>query len=149
MNDELSSQITIRRTQIIDTERVVMVPGTTVMTAAPVAAAPAAEGTAADAEAPATVDAGVGTGDAAAVINDDDNPLATLGGQDTGTERAIVDDENPLYSGLAQDVATFGSGMALVAAAGAVVLVAAGLGLYWWMRRRKKNEQTATDSMNA
>lgn len=149
VNDELSSQITIRRTQIIDTERVVMVPGTTVMTAAPVAAAPAAEGTAADAEVTATVDAGVGTGDAAAVINDDDNPLATLGGQDTGTERAIVDDENPLYSGIAQDVATSGSGMALVAAAGAVVLVAAGLGLYWWMRRRKKNEQTATDSMNA
>lgn len=121
VNDELSSQITIRRTQIIDTERVVTVPGTTVMTAAPVAAAvPAAAP--ADAAAPATVDAGVGTGDAAAVINDDDNPLATLGGQDTGTERAIVDDENPLYSGL---------------------------GLYWWMRRRKKSEQTATDSMNA
>ena len=138
VNDELSSQITIRRTQIIDTERVVTVPGTTVMTAAP-----------ADAAAPATVDAGVGTGDAAAVINDDDNPLATLGGQDTGTERAIVDDENPLYSGLAQDVATSGSGMALAVATGAVVLVAAGLGLYWWMRRRKKSEQTATDSMNA
>ena len=33
VNDELSSQITIRRTQIIDTERVVTVPGTTVMTA--------------------------------------------------------------------------------------------------------------------
>lgn len=149
VNDELSAQITIRRTQIVDTERVVTVPGTTVMTAAPVAAAPAAEGAATDATAPVTVDAGVGTGDAAAVINDDDNPLATLGGQDTGTERAIVDDENPLYSGLAQDVATSGSGMALVVATGAVVLVAAGLGLYWWMRRRKKNEQTATDSMNA
>ena len=125
------------------------VPGTTVMTAAPVAAAPAAEGAAADATAPATVDAGVGTGDAAAVINDDDNPLATLGGQDTGTERAIGDDENPLYSGLAQDVATSGSGMALVVATGAIVLVVAGLGIYWGMRRRKKNEQTATDSMNA
>lgn len=149
VNDELSSQITIRRTQIIDTERVVTVPGTTVMTAAPVAAAAPAAAPA-DAAAPATVDAGVGTGDAAAVINDDDNnPLATLGGQDTGTERAIVDDENPLYSGLAQDVATSGSGMALAVATGAVVLVAAGLGLYWWMRRRKKNEQTATDSMNA
>lgn len=74
---------------------------------------------------------------------------ATLGGQDTGTERAIVDDENPLYSGLAQDVATSGSGMALVVATGAIVLVVAGLGIYWWMRRRKKNEQTATDSMNA
>lgn len=148
VNDELSSQITIRRTQIIDTERVVTVPGTTVMTAAPVAAAAPAAAPA-DAAAPATVDAGVGTGDAAAVINDDDNPLATLGGQDTGTERAIVDDENPLYSGLAQDVATSGSGMALAAPTGAVVLVAAGLGLYWWMRRRKKNEQTATDSMNA
>ena len=148
VNDELSSQITIRRTQIIDTERVVTVPGTTVMTAAPVAAAAPAAAPA-DAAAPATVDAGVGTGDAAAVINDDDNPLATLGGQDTGTERAIVDDENPLYSGLAQDVAISGSGMALAVATGAVVLVAAGLGLYWWMRRRKKNEQTATDSMNA
>lgn len=148
VNDELSSQITIRRTQIIDTERVVTVPGTTVMTAAPVAAAAPAAAPA-DAAAPATVDAGVGTGDAAAVINDDDNPLATLGGQDTGTERAIVDDENPLYSGLAQDVATSGSGMALAVATGAVVLVAAGLGLYWWMRRRKKNEQTSTDSMNA
>ena len=43
VNDELSAQITIRRTQIVDTERVVTVPGTTVMTAAPVAAAPAAE----------------------------------------------------------------------------------------------------------
>lgn len=40
VNDELSAQITIRRTQIVDTERVVTVPGTTVMTAAPVAAAP-------------------------------------------------------------------------------------------------------------
>ena len=46
VNDELSAQITICRTQIVDTERVVTVPGTTVMTAAPVAAAPAAEGAA-------------------------------------------------------------------------------------------------------
>lgn len=153
VNDELSPQITIRRTQIIDTERVVTVPGTTVMTAAPVlAAAPAAEGAAADAAdatAPAAIDAGIGTGDAEAVINDDDNPLATLGGQDTTTERTIVDDENPLYSGLVQDVATSGSGTALHVATGAIVLVVAGLGIYWWMRRRKKNEQTATDSMNA
>lgn len=149
VNDELSSQIVVRRTQIVDTERQVTVPGTTVMTAAPVAAAPAAAPAATPEAAPATVDAGVGTGDAQAIINDDDNPLANLGGQDTGTERAIVDDENPLYSGLAQDVATSGSGMALTVATGAVVLVAAGLGLYWWMRRRKKNEQTATDSMNA
>lgn len=153
VNDELSPQITIRRTQIIDTERVVTVPGTTVMTAAPVlAAAPAAEGAAADAAdatAPAAIDAGIGTGDAEAVINDDDNPLATLGSQDTTTERTIVDDENPLYSGLVQDVATSGSGTALHVATGAIVLVVAGLGIYWWMRRRKKNEQTATDSMNA
>lgn len=153
VNDELSAQITIRRTQIVDTERVVTVPGTTVMTAAPVlAAAPAAEGAAADAAdatAPAAIDAGIGTGDAEAVINDDDNPLATLGGQDTTTERTIVDDENPLYSGLVQDVASSGSGTALHVATGAFVLVVAGLGIYWWMRRRKKNEQTATDSMNA
>ena len=123
------------------------------MTAAPVlAAAPAAEGAAADAAdatAPAAIDAGIGTGDAEAVINDDDNPLATLGGQDTTTERTIVDDENPLYSGLVQDVATSGSGTALHVATGAIVRVVAGLGIYWWMRRRKKNEQTATDSMNA
>lgn len=151
VNDEISAQITIRRTQIVDTERVVTVPGTTVMTAAPVlAAAPAAEDeTAADATAPAAIDAGVSTGDAAAVINDDDNPLANMDGQDTTTERTIVDDENPLYSGLVQDVATSGSGTALYVASGAIVLLAAGLALYWWTRRRKKNEPAVNDSTNA
>lgn len=151
VNDELSAQITIRRTQIVDTERVVTVPGTTVMTAAPVlAAAPAAEGeAAADATAPAAIDAGVGTGDAATVINDDDNPLTNMAGQDTTTERTIVDDENPLYSGLVQDVETSGSGTALYVASGAIVLLAAGLALYWWTRRRKKSEPAVNDSTNA
>ena len=149
VNDELSSQIVVRRTQIVDTERPVTVPGTTVMTAAPVAAAPAAAPAATPEAAPATVDAGVGTGDAQAIINDDDNPLANLGGQDTGTERAIVDDENPLYSGLAQDVEMNGAGPAIAIAAVAAAAVAAGILLFWWRRQRKKQELTATDTIDA
>ncbi len=153
VNDELSANITVRRTQIVDTERVQVVPGTTVMTAAPVAAAPtdddatppAADGT--TPAAPATVDAGVGAGDASTVINDDDNPLANLNGQDTTTERTIVDDENPLYSGLAQDLETTGSGMAIRIATGVALLVAAGIA-FWWLRRRNR-DKSATDSMNA
>lgn len=153
INDELSSNITVRRTQIVDTERVVAVPGTTIMTAAPVATAtteaPTAEGTPEAAPAtPPTIDTGVGTGDAEAIINDDDNPLANMAGQDTATERTIVDDENPLYSGLAQDPAATGSGMAIAAATGVGVLVAGGIALFWWMRRRRQNEHAA-DSTNA
>lgn len=153
VNDQLSSNITVRRTQIVDTERTVIVPGTTVMTAAPVAATPEAatevvDGAPADGT-PAVVDAGVGTGDGSTIINDDENPLANLAGQDTGTERTIVDDENPLYSGLAHDMETSGSGMAIATATAVTLLVAGGIALFWWMRRRRSNQQTATNSIDA
>ena len=153
VNDQLSSNITVRRTQIVDTERTVIVPGTTVMTAAPVAATPEAatqvvDGAPADGT-PAVVDAGVGTGDGSTIINDDENPLANLAGQATGTERTIVDDENPLYSGLAHDMETSGSGMAIATATAVTLLVAGGIALFWWMRRRRNNQQTATNSIDA
>lgn len=156
VNDQLSSNITIRRTQIVETERPAATPAQT-LNAAPVATtvvnAPAGEtadgGDDADAAAPTGIDVGVGMGDGETVINDDDNPLANLGGQDTTTERTIVDDENPLYSGLAQDATAFGSSMAMAVAAGAIILVGVGIALYGWMRRRKQKNQIATDSMNA
>ena len=159
VNDELSANITIRHTQIVETERPSATPAQT-LNAAPVAttivnapAGEAAEGGddagGADAAAPTGIDVGVGTGDGEAIINDDDNPLANLAGQDTATERTIVDDENPLYSGLAQDATALGSSMAMAVAAGVIVLVGVGIFLYGWMRRRRKEGQTATDSMNA
>lgn len=159
VNDELSANITIRRTQIVETERPSATPAQT-LNAAPVATtivnAPAGEAVeggddagGADAAAPTGIDVGVGTGDGETIINDDDNPLANMAGQDTATERTIVDDENPLYSGLAQDATALGSSMAMAVAAGAIVLVGVGIFLYGWMRRRKKEDQTATDSMNA
>ncbi len=152
VNDEINSQVVIRRTQIVDTVREVPVPGTTVMTAAPVAAAPAAaptEGATETGTIPApAIDAGVGAGDGQTVINDDDNPLANLNGQDTSTERTIADDENPLYSGLAQDVEASGAGMTIGVATGVAVLLAAGVVLWWWTRRRKKEDLAAEDGMN-
>ena len=159
VNDELSANITIRRTQIVETERPSATPAQT-LNAAPVTttivnapAGEAAEGGddagGADAAAPTGIDVGVGTGDGETIINDDDNPLANMAGQDTATERTIVDDENPLYSGLAQDATALGSSMAMAVAAGVIVLVGVGIFLYGWMRRRRKEDQTATDSMNA
>ena len=147
VNDEINSQVVIRRTQIVDTVREVPVPGTTVMTAAP-AAAPT-EGATETGTIPApAIDAGVGAGDGQTVINDDDNPLANLNGQDTSTERTIADDENPLYSGLAQDVEASGAGMTIGVATGVAVLLAAGVVLWWWTRRRKKEDLAAEDGMN-
>lgn len=155
VNDKLNAQVVIRRTQIVDTERVVTVPGTTVMTAAPVAAAPATPAAPAEGATetgtiptPTAIDAGVGAGDGQTIINDDDNPLANLNGQDTSTERTIVDDENPLYSGLAQDVEASGAGMTIGVATGVAVLLAAGVALWWWTRRRKKEDLAAEDGMN-
>ena len=90
----------------------------------------------------------MGAGDGQTVINDDDNPLANLNGQDTSTERTIADDENPLYSGLAQDVEASGAGMTIGVATGVAVLLAAGVVLWWWTRRRKKEDLAAEDGMN-
>lgn len=109
------------------------------MTAVPVAA-PAADGAAAG------VDAGVGAGDAQTVINDDDNPLANLDGQDTATERAIQDEETPLGSGAEEgagmNTVAIAVGIGLAALAGAAIL-------FWWMRRRKREQQSAAQSIDA
>lgn len=140
VNDELSANITIRRTQIVDTDRPATAPADAAMTATPVAA-PAADGAAA-----AGVDAGVGAGDAQTVINDDDNPLANLDGQDTATERAIQDEETPLGSGTEEgagmNTVAMAVGIGLAALAGAAIL-------FWWIRRRKRDQQSAAQSIDA
>lgn len=141
VNDEISANITIRRTQIVDTERPAAAADDAAMTAVPVpVAAPAADGAAAPG-----VDAGVGAGDAQAVINDDDNPLANLGGQDTATERAIQDEETPLGAGTEQEVGS--SATAVAIGLGIAALAGAAL-FFWWIRRRKRNEQAAAQSIN-
>lgn len=138
VNDELSANITIRRTQIVDTERPATTPAAAAATAVPVAA-PAADGAAAG------VDAGVGAGDATAVINDDDNPLANLDGQDTATERAIQDEETPLGAGTEQGAEIPATAVAI--GLGVAALAGAAL-LFWWMRRRKRSEQSAAQSID-
>ncbi len=142
VNDDLSAPIVVNRTQIVETERTVTVPGTTVVAAAPVpVAAPAADGgAAAPAGAPATVDAGVGPGDGAAIINDDDNPLAAPDGTDTTVQRAIADNETPLAApdGAEGDA---DPNVALAWTAGLGVLgLAPAIGLLWWHRRRRGGE---------
>lgn len=133
VNDELNANVTVQRVQIIDTERVVTVPGTTVITAAPTTTV-VAEGEGAPATA---VDLGVGAGDGTAVIGDEATPLATMEGQTTGDERVIEDNENPLSAG-AEPGSEFGvntlAGIALSAAA----LAALGAALFLWLRWRKK-----------
>ncbi|MEE0704883.1 MAG: MucBP domain-containing protein [Adlercreutzia sp.] len=158
VNDVLSSNITIQRTQIIDTERVVTVPGTTVVTAAPatttvtegapagaapagaVGAAGAAGG--AGAAAPTTIDAGVGAGDGTAVIGDDATPLANNEGVTTGEER-IADDANALASGV-EPGSEMGAGTVAGIVLSLVALAALGTAAFLWLRWRKK--KTATDS---
>lgn len=165
VNDVINSEVVIRRTQIIETERVVEVPGattpgtttaTTTVTAAPVTAvaptpAAAPDGGAAPAAAP-TVDAGVTAGDGAAVINDDDNPLANGEGVDTSTERAIADSETPLAAG---EVPSEEGADASVALAVGVLATALGVGVLtalWWWRRQKRELAAASvadsDRMN-
>lgn len=63
------------------------------------------------------LDAGIGAGDGAVVINDDDNPLAGPGGLDTASERTIEDSENPLASGALSkiDPVVLGAVIALLA----------------------------------
>lgn len=133
VNDELNANVTVQRVQIIDTERVVTVPGTTVITAAPTATV-VAEGDAAPAT---TVDLGVGAGDGTAVIGDEATPLATLEGQTTGDERVIEDNENPLSAGVEP-----GSELGVNAIAGIALSVAAiaalGAALFLWLRWRKQ-----------
>ncbi len=130
VDDVINANITVTRTQIIETTRTVTVPGGGI-TAAPVPVdAPAADAPAAD--------AGVAPGAATTIINDDDNPLAGLDGQDTATERTIADNENPLASGATD------TNWGLIAGIGFGVLVVAGIAAYLVIRRkRNKNEQSA------
>ena len=124
VNDTINANTVIDRVQIIQTTQ----PGTGGgLTAAPVAV-----------DGDPGVDAGVGAGDGTVIINDDDNPLANLDGQDTTTERTIAENENPLYSGGGLN------GFAIAGAAiGAIVLI--GLVAYFLLRRRKQ----ANDKQNA
>lgn len=95
VNDTINANTTIVRTQIIDTNRTVVVPGGGLTAvAAPVD----------DAGAGPALDAGVGAGDGTVIINDDDNPLASPEGLDTTTERTIEDNENPLAAGSLSEV---------------------------------------------
>lgn len=79
-------------------------------------------------------DAGVTPGDGTVVINDDDNPLANLAGQDTATERTIEENENPL--------ASFASISSAIAGGAAIALVIIGLVAFFLLRRRKKANES-------
>lgn len=147
VNDVINADTVVTRTQIIETERTVTVPGSpvaAVATATPAATAPVAAGGAgavADGGVATAPDAGVTAGDATTVIDDDENPLATLEGQTPAAERTIEDNETPLSSG-AQDAANESGSSALViaaAVAGTLVLAAAA-GLLLWRCRRRGND---------
>lgn len=158
VNDVINADTVITRTQIIETERTVTVPGApvvTVVTATPTATAPAggtgdgattgAPAGAAAADAPL---AGVGAGDATTVIDDDANPLATLDGQTPAAERAIEDNENPLASGVegAEDANREGglSGALMIGIPlGAAALAALVVFLLW---RRKRQADAPGES---
>ena len=130
VDDVINANTTVTRTQIIETTRTVTVPGGGITAAPAPIAAPAAGAPAAD--------AGVAPGAGTTIINDDDNPLAGLDGQDTATERSIADNENPLASGAA------GMNWGLIAGIGFGVIAVAGIVAYALLRRkRKKNEQNA------
>lgn len=155
VNDVINADTVIRRTQIIETERVVEVPGeatfTTTVTATS-AAAPAAGDAATGAGVPA-VDAGVGAGDGAVVINDDENPLANAEGVDTTTERTIEENENPLASGAADSERAAFDGSAIAVGTLIAALAAVAFAAYLLLSRRKKNESAAvaateTDELN-
>lgn len=111
--------------QIIDTD----VPGTGGgITAAPTAIEDAPDG------AP-LAEAGVAPGDGTVIINDDDNPLANLDGQDTSTERVIEENENPLA------FAPDGPGGLAIAGIIASALIVIGIVAFLFLRRRKSNQE--------
>ncbi len=145
VNDVLNGQVVVRRTQIIDTVRDVVVPGTALPATdgtAPAAAGTAAPGAAAAAPAglaatPAAAggDAGVTPGDGTTIINDDDNPLASPDGATTAEQR-IEDDENPLARG------PLSNGYLV---AGSLAGLAALFFLLFWLFRRRKQAADTTD----
>ena len=145
VNDVLNANTTVRRTQIVNTIQDVAAPAAPATAAAAVPAAPA--GAAAGGAAP--VPAGVTTGDATTVINDDENPLANLNGQDTATERTIADNETPMASGADLGAGEVDSGgMAIAAVLGIIVLAAVGAA-FVVMSRKRKEQETATDEIEA
>lgn len=130
VDDVINANITVTRTQIIETTRTVTVPGGGITAVPAPVATPVADAPAAD--------AGVAPGAGTTIINDDDNPLAGLDGQDTATERSIVDNENPLASGATD------TNWGLIAGIGIGVLAVAGIVAYAVIRRKRtKNEQSA------
>lgn len=130
VDDVINANTTVTRTQIIETTRTVTVPGGGLTAAPAPVATPVADAPAAD--------AGVAPGAGTTIINDDDNPLAGLAGQDTATERSIADNENPLASGAA------GMNWGLIAGIGFGVIAVAGIVAYALLRRkRNKSEQNA------
>lgn len=130
VNDVISANTVITNTQIINT----ILPGTSGgITAGPTPIAEL-EGDVAGAigDDALLADAGVTPGDGTTIINDDDNPLANLEGEDTTTERIIEENENPL--------AAFAFGLSTPAIVGLIAggLILIGLIGFLVMRHRKK-----------
>lgn len=127
VNDTLNANTVIRRTQIIDTYRYEVVPGTAL--AAPVAV-----------DADGTADTGILPGDGTVIVNDDENPLANLAGEDTATER-ILEDENPLASGWGTVF-----GWPTLLGIGLGVILAALCARFYFVRKRKKESDSTTQA---
>lgn len=125
VNDNITPNIVITNTQIIQTP----LPGTG---GGLTAATTPIEG--ADGDGP-FAEAGIAPGDGTVIINDDDNPLANLDGQDTATERAIAENENPLAFGP--------GGLSPLAIAGIAVGVLAIIGViaFLLVRRRRQSQE--------
>lgn len=138
VNDTINAQVVIRRTQIINSERVNTLPVTGAAAApaqagtAPAAAAATPVATGVTAGTPA--DAGVTPGDGTVVVNDDGNPLANLEGQDTASER-VEDDANPLARGGAMTTGIIAGSLAALAALGLLA--------FWFFKRKKKDDETS------
>lgn len=132
VNDTLNANTVIRRTQIIDTYREIIIPGTTTTLAAP--AVVGADG---------VVGTGVLPGDGTVIVNDDTNPLAGLDGTDTATERTIEDEENPLASADGFGALNWGAvaGICL-----GIVALAVLCALFFFMKRRKKESDSTTQA---
>ena len=138
VDDVLNAQVVIQRTQIIDTVRTVIIQNPAQ------GGNPATPNTAGVAVTPAvtddgTVDAGLTQGDATAVINDENNPLATLDGTDTSTERAIEDNETPLAESLQQQ----GINPTIALVGGIALLAVLALCLAFLVIRRHKSNDNA------
>ncbi len=127
VNDVLNANTVINRVQVIDTP---LAPTTTTIAAT---ATPAA-GT------PATVETGVTAGDGTAVITDDATPLANLDGEDTATERAIADNENPLAQAAAVEGSAYDPLPMMVGITGGIAGLIAVLAAIYMLRLRRREQ---------